>query len=98
MGQVSVTAFQAIALPEPPNGTAASQQRAHAQAVVSAVRVINQSGIIGADREVTYSRDAATRRLVIQVVDKQSGEVVVQWPSEYALQMAQEYQKEHPDQ
>jgi uncharacterized FlaG/YvyC family protein len=97
MGQLSVTGLRAVVSPEPQQGTAAHNQRGGAQAIVSAVHVINQSGLIGADREVTYSKDSATRQLVIQVVDKQSKEVIVQWPSEYALQLAQEFQKEYPD-
>lgn len=97
MGQISVTALRAITVPEPQNKIATQQERARTQAIASAVQVLNQSGVAGADREVTYSTDAATKALVIQVVDKQSKEVIVQWPSNYALQMAQDYQKEHPD-
>jgi uncharacterized FlaG/YvyC family protein len=64
---------------------------------VSAVKVINEAGAVGPDREVTYTTDSATKALVIQVVDKQSKHVLVQWPSNYALEMAQQFQKEHPD-
>ena len=98
MGQVSLTAFHAVALPAAAQNTATTTEaRARTQALVSAVPVLNQSGIAGPGREVTYSKDSATKQLVIQVVDKASKEVLVQWPSEYALQMAQEFQKEHPD-
>ena len=97
MGQVSVAAIRAIPLPEPQNNTPTAGERAKTQALVSAVNVINQAGAVGPDREVTYSTDSATKLLVIQVVDKQSKQVLVQWPSDYALQMAQEFQKEHPD-
>jgi uncharacterized FlaG/YvyC family protein len=96
MGQVSVSALRAIPLPESTPGVATSDRRARSQAIVSAVQVINQSGFIAADREVTYSTDNATKQLVIQVVDRQSKQVLVQWPSDYALQMAEEFQKEHP--
>lgn len=99
MGQVSVTALRAVALPEAQNGIAiaAQQQRAKTQALVKAVRTLNDSGFVGPDREITYSTDSSTKQLIIQVKDKQSGDVVVQWPSEYALEMAQDYQKEFPD-
>ena len=97
MGQVSVTALRSASLPEAQNGTTGPEARARTQALVSAVQSLNQSGIAGAGREVTYSTDSATKQLVIQVVDRQSKEVIVQWPSDYALQMAQEFQKEHPD-
>jgi uncharacterized FlaG/YvyC family protein len=98
MGQVFVTALRAITQPEPQNGIANGEtpaaKRARTHALVAAVNVLNQSGLAGPSREIAYSTDSATKQLVIQVIDKQSGTVVVQWPSEYALQMAQEYQKE----
>jgi uncharacterized FlaG/YvyC family protein len=97
MGQVSVAAIRAVPLPESQNNAPTAGERARTQALVSAVNVINQAGAVGPDREVTYSTDSATKTLVIQVVDKQSKQVLVQWPSDYALQMAQEFQKEHPD-
>ena len=97
MGQVSVAASRAVVLPEPQNNTPAAGERARTQALVSAVNVINQAGAVGPDREVTYSTDSATRALVISVVDKQSKQVIVQRPSDYALQMAQQFQKEFPD-
>jgi uncharacterized FlaG/YvyC family protein len=94
MGQVSVTALRAIPLPESQTSLATPQVRARTQALVSAVQVLNQSGIAGIGREVTYSTDSTTKQLVVKVVDKESKEVVAQWPSDYALQMAQDYQKE----
>ena len=97
MGQIAGAALRAADLPETQLSTARAQERVRAQAIVSAVHVLNQSGLAGADREVTYSTDSTTKQLIIQVVDKYSKAVVVQWPSEYALQMAQEFQKEHPD-
>lgn len=99
MGQVTAATFAPVALPELPSHAKAAPQeaRAHAQAIASAVQVINNAGVVGANREVTYSTDSTTKQLVISVVDKQSKEVIVQWPSAYALEMAQDYQKEHPD-
>jgi flagellar protein FlaG len=96
MGQVSTTALRAAPPPDSHANAAKQTERAHAQAVASAVQTINQAGGAGAGREVTFSTDSTTKELVIQVVDKQSGEVVVQWPSKYALEMAQDYKKEHP--
>jgi uncharacterized FlaG/YvyC family protein len=97
MGQVTGTAPRAVSLPETQNVTRTPEDRARTQAIVSAVRVLNTAGAAGAGREVTYSTDAATKRLVISVVDKQTKEVYAQWPSDYALQMAREFKKEHTD-
>jgi uncharacterized FlaG/YvyC family protein len=95
MGQVSGAALWNIPLPEAQPAVAA-ESRARTQAVAAAVRTLNESGIAGPGRQVTFSTDAATRELVVRVVDKQSKDVLVQWPSEYALNLAQEYRKEHP--
>jgi uncharacterized FlaG/YvyC family protein len=97
MGQVSVAAIRAVPLPESQINAPTASQRAQTHALVSAVHAINQAGAVGPDREVTYSTDSATKALIISVVDKQSKQVILQWPSEYALQMAQQFQKEHPD-
>jgi len=94
MGQVSVTALRAVPVPESPTSNTTPLVRARTQAVASAVQVLNDSGLAGVGREVTYSTDSATKELVVKVVDKASKEEVVQWPSDYALQMAQDYQKE----
>lgn len=95
MGQVSGAALWNIP-PQETQTSSAPADRARTQAVAAAVRTINESGIVGPDRQVTFSTDSATRELVIRVVDKQSKDVLVQWPSEYALNLARQFQKEHP--
>jgi uncharacterized FlaG/YvyC family protein len=97
MGQVTAAALRPSFVPETQTRTVTPEARAQTLAIVSAVQTINKAGIAGTNREVTYSTDSATRQLVISVVDRQSKEVIVQWPSAYALEMAQDYQKEHPD-
>lgn len=94
MGQVAVTALRAVGLPEQQNTIVPQEERVRAQSLVAAVQVLNEAGVAGTDREVTYSTDATTRQTVIRVVDKQSRDVIVQWPSEYVLSMAEEYRKE----
>ena len=94
MGQVAVTGLPADTIPETQIADV-RPQRTQRQELASAIQVINNSGVIPPDRQVTFSTDTATRTLVVHVVDRQSGKVVVQWPSEYALQMAQDYRKEH---
>jgi uncharacterized FlaG/YvyC family protein len=93
MNQLSVAALRSVTPAEPQNAGISPGDRARTQAVVAAVQVLNQAGVAAADREVTYSTDSATGKLVIQVVDRQSRNVIVQWPSEYGLALAEEYSK-----
>src|ERR1700760_2824795 len=98
MGQVSASALRSVTAPDSLSGISPrqlQQQRAQTQALVSAVNVLNQAGAAGDGREVTYSTDSTTKQLIIQVVDKDSRQVLLQWPSDYALQMAEQYQKEY---
>jgi uncharacterized FlaG/YvyC family protein len=66
-----------------------SAERAFTSAVSTAVRSLNETGVVGDGREVTFSLDRATRRPIVQVVDTSTKEVINQWPPEYALRLAQ---------
>ncbi len=94
MGQIGGTALWTVG-PETAN-TITTDERTRRQAIISAVHILNQADAAGPDREITYSIDSATKRLIVSVVDRQTGQVYVQWPDEYALQLAQEYRKEQP--
>ena len=61
--------------------------------VVQAVKALNKSETFGQGKELTYSIDRQTRRVVTKLVDKNTGEVVRQIPDEYVLRMAEEYQQ-----
>ncbi len=64
-------------------------ERAFTSSVSAAVRTLNESGVVGEGREVTFSLDRATKRPIVQVVDTSTKEVINQWPPEYALRLAQ---------
>jgi uncharacterized FlaG/YvyC family protein len=66
-----------------------ASDRAFTSSVAGAVRTLNETGVVGDGREVTFSLDRATRRPVVQVVDTSTREVINQWPPEYALRLAQ---------
>jgi flagellar protein FlaG len=57
--------------------------------LIRAVKSVNASGLMGDSNEVTYMIDRASQRLVVRVVNRESGEVVNQIPAEYILKMAE---------
>ena len=73
-------------------GALAAQQAARnaTRQVASAVQQLNKFDYAGDSRELTIVLDAKTRRPLVRIVDKETGEVVQQIPSEYVLRMAQE--------
>jgi uncharacterized FlaG/YvyC family protein len=55
------------------------------QAVVAAVRALNISVWLGSDRELQFTRDSQTQKMVMQIVDRKSGAVLDQTPPEQLL-------------
>jgi flagellar protein FlaG len=70
----------------------AAQQEARTETrqVAAAVQALNQSEYAGPTREITILLDPKTHRPMVRIVDKETGEVVQQIPSEFVLRMAQE--------
>lgn len=68
-------------------------QTAERRELVKAVKAVNQAELYGEGRELTYSIDRSTKRLVTKVVDTNTGDVVVQIPAEYVLRLAEEYKQ-----
>lgn len=79
----SLAARQAIA-PSP-----VSQPTPNVTAVRDAVNAINQSELLGFDRELKFSTDQLSRVGIVQVLSRSTGEVILQIPSELILDLAQ---------
>ncbi len=73
--------------PVDPTATAKDSPELQRQ-VVSAVRALNKSEMFGQDRELRFTRDPDTRKMVIKVVQQGTGEVVDQIPPEQVLHAA----------
>jgi uncharacterized FlaG/YvyC family protein len=55
--------------------------------VVSAVRALNDSQALGQDRQLVYRRDQKTGSMMIQIVNRGTGDVLDQIPAEVMLRM-----------
>jgi len=70
------------ALPPP----ATADQRA----LIQAVRAINAAELFGQDNELTFVLDRAARRVLVRIIDKNTGDLVQQIPAEAIVRMAEE--------
>lgn len=61
--------------------------------LIQAVKAVNAGELFGQENELTFSVDRATRRAVVRVVSRKTGEVVEQIPAEYVLRMAEELKR-----
>ena len=57
--------------------------------VVQAVKAVNQSEMFGQGEELSFQMDSATKHLVVQIINKDTKQVISQIPPEYVLRMAQ---------
>ena len=58
--------------------------------IVTAIRGLNKSELLGQNRSLGFIRDPDSRRPVIQIMNRETGEVIDQIPAEVVLQMAAE--------
>ena len=57
------------------------------RATVAAVRALNKTEMMGSDRELQFTRDPVTKRPVIRILRRGTGEVLDQMPPEQVLEI-----------
>ena len=62
--------------------------------IVKAVRALNGAETFGQDNHLTFQRDLYSHQMVLRVVNQKSGDVILQLPSEEALRMAEDLQRQ----
>jgi uncharacterized FlaG/YvyC family protein len=71
------------------SGLASTDASVTDRQLVAAVQSLNQSELLGQDRELAYRRDPRSGRLVAQIVRKDTGEVIDQIPPEALLELGE---------
>ncbi len=70
------------------------QERAAQRQLIRAVESVNASHLFGQSTELTFAYDRHSRKTILQIVDRETKEVVRQLPPEYLLRLAQELESE----
>ena len=63
------------------------------RSLIQAVKAINASEMLGQDNELTFVFKRGIREAIVRIVNRQTGEVVQQIPSEYVLRIAEEIKR-----
>ena len=56
--------------------------------LIQAVRALNKAEVFGQSQELQFLMDRETRKPVLKIVDRETGEVVSQIPAERVLRLA----------
>ena len=58
--------------------------------IIQAVKALNSAEMFGPQNELMFHLDRQARRMVLQVVNRQTQEIVTQVPPEYILRLAED--------
>jgi uncharacterized FlaG/YvyC family protein len=70
------------------------EQAAENRTIVQAVKAVNASEMFGQDNQLVFQRDLSTQRMVVQVINPKTHEVVSQIPPEYVVRLAEDLKKQ----
>lgn len=66
------------------------ERAAENREVIQAVKAVNGAALLGQDNELTFQMDRHNQRVVIRVVNRKTGDVIHQLPSESVLRLAED--------
>ena len=66
--------------------------------LIEAVKQVSESNLFGDDKELNFAFDDETRRPLLRLIDRETGEVVRQFPPEEVLRLAKQFAKQHDSQ
>lgn len=58
--------------------------------LVQAVKAVNAAELFGQDNELTFILDRQSKRMLTRIVNRNTGDVVMQIPPEYVVRLAEE--------
>jgi uncharacterized FlaG/YvyC family protein len=58
--------------------------------IFQAVKALNKTEMFGQDNQLVFQREPESKRMVIQVINRNTREVVSQIPEEYLLRLAED--------
>jgi flagellar protein FlaG len=61
--------------------------------VIQAVKALNATEMFGDENQLTFHMDQQSRRMVIQIVNRNTKEVISQIPAEYLLALSEDLKK-----
>ena len=79
--------------PVPQSPPLSEDQLAVNRQAILAIKALNKAELLGSNNELAFQVDHETQRLVIQIVDRQTKEVVQQIPPEYVIRAAESLQQ-----
>jgi len=76
--------------PTLPNHALSPEQRKEQDELIRAVQSVNEAKLFGESAELTFSFDRRSNKLILQLVDRETKEVIRQIPPEFLRRLAED--------
>jgi flagellar protein FlaG len=83
--------------PDSATPVAPVENAAQTRDVIQAVKSLNSTEMFGDENELTFRMDQQSRRMVIQIVNRNTKEVVSQIPPEYVLALSEDLKQQQKE-
>lgn len=83
--------------PDPAAAVAPVDHAAQTRDAIQAVKALNATEMFGNENELTFRMDQQSRRMVIQIVNRNTKEVISQIPPEYVLALHADLKKQQKE-
>jgi flagellar protein FlaG len=70
---------------------------AEIRGTVQAVKALNGTQMFGQDNQLVFERDQHSHRMVVRLINRNTHEVVSQFPAEYVLRLAEDLKPQPAD-
>ena len=73
------------------------EKAAENREIVQAVKALNGTGMFGHDNQLVFERDQYSHRMVVRLINRNTHEIVSQFPAEVLLRLAEDLKPPQPD-
>jgi flagellar protein FlaG len=86
---MDVSGVSQIAQAAPVAATPVARDASQNRQVVQAVKALNKSELFGEENGLEFQKDPDTKRMIVKIVNRETGEVISQIPPEYVSRLAE---------
>ena len=88
---VSRVSSAAAVSPAPHSPGVSREEAAQRRDLIRAAATINDKQAVGSNNELVFRLDPTSHKAIMQVIDRETKEVVMQLPPEYVIHLAKSY-------
>jgi len=90
---MEISAIQPGMYPATAGSPVSPQEASKRRELIQAAKAVNTSGALGEQNELVFVLNPGSNEAILRLVDRKTGEVMLQLPPEYVLRLAQDLRR-----